>query len=189
MDRKAQILESAQILFAQFGLKKVSTDDIAREAGISKATLYKYFRNKTEVFNEIIDKEAGQLLQAIEEAVSTQSDSVEQLRAHLLTRLTRVDDFVNFYRVTQDSWGNYWPHIVRVRQRFLKCEQTVVENILRRGVTSGEFEIEDTARAALVLVLALASVEYQWPADEHGLRLPQLVDLMLGMMVNGIRRR
>jgi AcrR family transcriptional regulator len=189
LDRRNHIVESAQILFAQFGLKKVTSDDIAREAGVSKATLYKYFSNKTEVFSAVIDKEVTQLLQAIESAVSAQASPIEQLRAHLLTRLTKVDDFVNFYRVTHGSWGDYWPDIARVRQRFLQQEQEIVEGILKRGVASGELCVENTRQAALALVLALASVEQQWSDNEHELRLPEFVDLMLTMIVEGIRKR
>ena len=189
MDKRNHVVASAQILFAQFGLKKVTSDDIAREAGISKATLYKYYSNKTEVFNAVIDKEVNQLLQAIESTVLAQESPIEQLRAHLLTRLTRVDDFVNFYRVTHSSWSDYWPYIAKVRQRFLRQEQEIVEGILKRGVAAGELYVENTQQTALALVLALASVEQQWSENEHGLRLPEFVDLMLKMIVEGIRRR
>ena len=189
MDKRNHVVASAQILFAQFGLKKVTSDDIAREAGISKATLYKYFSNKTEVFGAVIDKEVDQLLQAIESMVLAQASPIEQLRAYFLTRLTRVDDFVNFYRVTQGSWGDYWPHIDKVRQRFLRREQEIIEAILKRGVASGELCVENTQQAALALALSLASVEHQWSDNGHELRLPEFVDLMLKMIVEGIRRR
>ena len=189
MDKRTHIVRSAQLLFSQFGLKKVTTDDIAREASVSKATIYKHFRNKEEIFNTVLENETDQLLLAIREAVAEESDPVNRLRAHLHTRLDKVKDFTNFYRVTQATWGDYWPHIAQVRKRFLRGEKDIVREILQTGVYSGTFHIEQLDSAAHVLVVALASVEHQWSLEEQELSLPALVDMMIDMMVNGIRRK
>ena len=164
-------------------------DEIAREASISKATLYKYYGNKSDIFNEVVQREANQLLTLIESAVNSESDSVGRLRAHLRTRLEKINEFVNFYRVTQDAWGDYWPFIADIRQDFLDREQALVERILREGIKSGELEIKNVRLAALALVLALASVEYQWSLGKKGISLTRMVDLMIEMMVNGIKKR
>ncbi|MFH1687087.1 MAG: TetR/AcrR family transcriptional regulator [bacterium] len=189
MNSETQILQAAQVLFAQFGLKKVTTDDIAREAHVSKATIYKHFKNKSEIFDEVVQEEATQLLGAINAAVDHADTAVDKMRAHLLTRLKLVSDFVNFYRVTQDTWADYWPYIVRVRKHFLAEEQKILAGVLRDGVAKGELDVAQPSRAAQVLVLALASVEYQWSLVDSRLKLEQMVDTMLQMMINGIRKR
>jgi AcrR family transcriptional regulator len=49
-----RILEAATGLFVRFGYRKTSIDDVAREAGIAKGTVYLYYRNKAElVFHTI----------------------------------------------------------------------------------------------------------------------------------------
>jgi len=189
LDRPTQIIKSAQVLFAQFGLKKVTTDDIAKEAQVSKATVYKYFKNKFEIFDQVIEREANSLLTAIEDAVAAETSTADKLQAHLKMRLSNRSEFINFYRVTQESRADYWPFIVRIRRQFLDKEQRTVARIIKDGVASGELEVENPERAALVLVLALASVEYQWSLDESRFTLPKLIDLMLKMMLNGIRKR
>jgi len=137
----------------------------------------------------VVKQEAEQLLSEIREAVAQQTDAIEKLRSHLNTRLERVHDFVNFYRVTQDTWGDYWPHIAAVRKQFLAEEIRIVEDILEKGVATGELMCDNTHLAAQVLVVALASTEYQWSMDEHEIPLEDLVDTMLGMLTEGIRRR
>lgn len=189
IDKQTHIVRSAQLLFTQFGLRKITTDDIATEASVSKATIYKYFKNKTEIFNRVIHDEADSLLASIREAVNAEEKAVEKLRAHLLIRLGKVSDFLNFYRVTQESWSDDWPNISQVRTDFLRKEQRAVAEILESGVQSGELQIEDTGKTAYILVLALASVEYQWSLGECRFTLPELVDSMLEMMVNGIGRK
>ena len=61
------ILDAAQSLFAQFGLKKVTTDDIARKAHVSKATIYKFYKNKSEIFDVVVRLEAERLIREMED--------------------------------------------------------------------------------------------------------------------------
>lgn len=48
--RRGSILEAAFQCFATYGFKRVSMDDIAIAAGLSRPALYNHFRNKTEIF-------------------------------------------------------------------------------------------------------------------------------------------
>ena len=46
-ERTAQIVEAAIAVFSRLGFHKARMDDIAREAGVSKGTLYWYFESRT----------------------------------------------------------------------------------------------------------------------------------------------
>ena len=52
--KQKQLLEKGKELFWKFGFKRVTIEEICREAGVSKMTFYKYFRNKTELAEHII---------------------------------------------------------------------------------------------------------------------------------------
>ena len=187
MDKRPHIVCSAQLLFAQFGLKRVTMDDIAREAQhVSKATLYKYFKNKEDIFDTVINKEINSLFTVIKESIDAREGIREKLKAHLTTRLGRISEFVNFHRVTQDSWGDYWPHIARIRTDFITKEHSIVADLLKRGISLGELEVKDPDRLAWALVLALASTEYQWALRDGIFSLSELVDTMISMMFKGI---
>jgi len=54
MDNRAYILEKANALFLQFGIRSVSMDDISNNLGMSKKTLYHYFTDKDELVNEVV---------------------------------------------------------------------------------------------------------------------------------------
>ena len=56
--KSAQMLNAGQRLFAQSGYAAVSMDDVARAAGVSKATLYAHFTSKENLFAEILAAEA-----------------------------------------------------------------------------------------------------------------------------------
>ncbi len=59
MDRRKHYLDTALRLFAAHGYHGVSIDQLVAEAGGSKATLYRYFSSKQELFEAIIDDLAG----------------------------------------------------------------------------------------------------------------------------------
>jgi AcrR family transcriptional regulator len=53
--KREQIILTAERLFSRFGSKRVSVEELCREAGVSKMTFYKYFANKAELIRTIRD--------------------------------------------------------------------------------------------------------------------------------------
>ncbi len=49
------ILEKVSELYNKYGIKSVTMDDVARELGISKKTLYQYVENKNELVSKVLD--------------------------------------------------------------------------------------------------------------------------------------
>src|SRR5258708_15292731 len=55
-DKRDRILDAAQRLFVRYGVKRTSIDEVAREAGIAKGTVYLSFGSKAELFAAIADR-------------------------------------------------------------------------------------------------------------------------------------
>ncbi|WP_019925262.1 TetR/AcrR family transcriptional regulator [Nocardia sp. BMG111209] len=53
-EARGQILEAAQATFQHFGLAKTTMDDIAKAAGVSRPTIYRYFRDRDTLIAELI---------------------------------------------------------------------------------------------------------------------------------------
>ena len=76
------ILDAAQQLFAQFGYRRTVMDDIAREAGVAKGTLYLYFDSKEAVFRAMHARtleDLGRLYDSIERAPLPFAERLYQL--------------------------------------------------------------------------------------------------------------
>ena len=69
-ERRVAILESALSVFAGRGYHSSSIDDIAREAGVSKALIYEHFASKQDLYAELLEQHAGELFSALAEAIS-----------------------------------------------------------------------------------------------------------------------
>ena len=188
-NKKNLILNTSQKLFAQFGLTKVTTDEIAREASVSKATIYKYFDNKNEIFQDIVQIEFAQLLTAITEAVDRETTVTGKFRAHLLTKIENLRNLINFYRVTQKEWGNYWPFVEEIREKFISEEKKIVKDILRLGKRTGELDVKNIDLTAHIMAVSLKSVEFPWAIESQKVSVPEFVDKMLHMMLEGLKKR
>src|SRR5579872_7099552 len=57
--KRRQIIDGARAVFLAQGFDAASMNDIARAAGVSKGTLYVYFKHKEELFEAIVEEECG----------------------------------------------------------------------------------------------------------------------------------
>jgi len=51
--RRQAILSAALVQFSRYGFRRTSMEDIARQTGVSRASLYSYFENKEEIFRNL----------------------------------------------------------------------------------------------------------------------------------------
>ena len=55
VERKKQILDAAMIVFSHKGFHQARMDDIVKQSGLSKGTIYWYFNSKDEIITQILD--------------------------------------------------------------------------------------------------------------------------------------
>ena len=145
-----QVVAGALRVFLRDGYEGASVDEIAREAGVSKATLYSYFPDKRVMFLEVFSAEFSRL------AVEAASDLSDELSAEafLLTAGRRVIDLT-----VSDFGRNLFRLVVAEVPRFPELAQQFYEHgsgQLRRRLVSrleklcerGELRIEDCELAA-----------------------------------------
>ena len=65
--KKAQIMETAMRLFKQFGMKRVTIDEICSKSNVSKMTFYKYFANKIELVKHLLEEISKEVLSKVDE--------------------------------------------------------------------------------------------------------------------------
>ena len=83
-------LEGARVVFMRDGFEGANVDDIAREAGVSKATLYSYFPDKAHMFLAVLQQEFERHATAIEDFLYNE----EPLRAVLFKQCRFFVEFL-----------------------------------------------------------------------------------------------
>ena len=98
-ERRTAILDAALIAFSQKGYHATSLDDIAREAGVSKALIYEHFASKQELHADLIARNGRELTQRVAGALS--GVEVESTATRLATGL---EAFFAFVEERRDAW-------------------------------------------------------------------------------------
>jgi AcrR family transcriptional regulator len=81
MEKKDNILTAARNTFLRYGFKRVTMNDIAEAAGISRPALYLVFNNKEDIFKSVYEHWVRETLAEIESKIATLKTPDEKLRA------------------------------------------------------------------------------------------------------------
>lgn len=84
--RRTEILQAALELFSQKGYHNVSMHEIAVRAEFAVGTLYKFFKNKEELYKEILMQTAMQFYSALSEALEEKGDEYARIKIFLKTK-------------------------------------------------------------------------------------------------------
>jgi TetR/AcrR family transcriptional regulator, repressor for uid operon len=82
--RREDLLIAAARRFVEVGIRRTTMEDIARDAGAGKATLYRHFANKDAVVDALVAREADRFVRALNAAIETGGDAAGKLEAAFL---------------------------------------------------------------------------------------------------------
>ena len=85
-----KILDAAEDLFTRHGPESVGMNDIAKAAGCSRATLYRYFENRDALHRAYVHREANREYAELDEIIKTFADPHARLVEGVLASLRRV---------------------------------------------------------------------------------------------------
>ena len=168
-ERKNQILDAATQVFMQKGFDKARMDDIVEETGLSKGTLYWYFKSKYDIIISILDRI---FLSALERLKSQQKDS--QLSAsealwqfteeaiegyHKTLRLMPVA-----YEFLAMAFRNTF--VQKAFKQYMDHYMEVLVPIIQRGIDSGEFRPVDATEAAIAAGAIFEGTILLWVYDK-----------------------
>ena len=93
-ERREQILAAAKSLFIRHGYAKTSVDDISSAIGMTKSSLYYYFKNKEELFVQTFEQEWKRNLEQFIEASRRKKKPNEQIVAYVQASLRHYEEVV-----------------------------------------------------------------------------------------------
>ncbi len=186
------ILEATDRLIGRYGLRKMTMEDVAQEAGVSRRTVYGYFRNKGELALASIDRVVKKAqARMVEEARSNEAPA-ERIYRMLVARVTTRLDEVKDMRQSLDSVFAVvrQPYLER-RRKYFEQEASMLADVIREGQRDGSFGPADANETARLLVHATnAFLPYSLSVEEmgHAKELRDRIEKTAAILVNGILR-
>lgn len=177
------LLEVAAQRFASVGYRQTTLEDIARHAGVAKASMYRYFENKQELLAKIFIKVANTLASSLQPLLIEPLAPEEKLRRTLRELLKTIGENVAFYTVfyseEADLPQRLRAEIAEVRQRFF----TNMERIFAEGMEKGAFRQVD-AKLIVYAITGMCVWLHKWYTPSEA-RLEDVMTAFLGFVERG----
>lgn len=138
-----EVLERASQVYMRLGIKSVTMDDLARELGMSKKTLYKFFSDKNDLVNQIIEAKLNfdcEVTCIINEQAENAIDSLRKISKIVTEHFKNINPTV-FYDLKK-HYPEAWNKVQNHKWNFVR--NLVYKNILK-GIEEGVFRPEVNA--------------------------------------------
>ncbi len=145
-----QIMDGATRIFDEQGFEGASVDMIAETADVSKATLYKYFANKQELFKAVIQRQCEVYSERIAELSKVDGGLEDNLRAIAgnISQTVTSPLLTNLFRLAVAETTRF-PDIARTfYESAPRAGENLIAAILQKHIDSGELAIDDVPLAA-----------------------------------------
>lgn len=111
-ESKDRILTKSYELFCRYGVKSMTMDEIARETGVSKKTVYQFFADKDALVLEVSTHHFMRDMKEIEEMFTQSTNPIDEIMLitkHMKKNLTNINpclffDLKKFYPKAWDNW-------------------------------------------------------------------------------------
>lgn len=177
--RPQELLESALDLFVERGYAATRLDDVAKQAGVSKGTLYLYFTNKEELFKAVVRENLFPVLTEAEEIIDRhQGSSAELFREFILKWWEKIGEtkLSGITKLMIAESGNF-PEVTQFyHDEVISRSNAIIIRMLERGIARGEFRPIDTANAQRVIcapIIMLMMWKHSFGACQAGAISPQ----------------
>jgi AcrR family transcriptional regulator len=171
-ERREQILKAALQIFARKGLAAARISDIAAAAGLSYGLVYHYFRDKEQLFVELVQRAVGGGVKVTKEALDAQGPPLERLHALCEEMVEGIrDDPEYLLLVIQATTQESLPEAAREPIALLS-EQTYqnVATLIRECQTAGQVvggDPRELTELYFAVIQGLALTRYGMPLRAH----------------------
>lgn len=168
---RARILAGAISVFGRYGYRRSSVDDVAREAGVAKGTIYLYHESKEAIFRAVGQEVADRLLAGAATARATGGSAAERLRLVLEARFLYIYDVVTRSPHAAEILDSKIRLLADVFESVEGKYQTHLAAVLADGVRSGELDLTRAGLSPSAAAAFLVRVAHGLETDSCG-RLP-----------------
>ncbi|AMO86850.1 TetR/AcrR family transcriptional regulator [Solibacillus sp. FSL K6-1781] len=138
MDRRHEILIAATKSFTLFGYKATTIEQVAKIANVGKGTIYTFFKNKEELFQEVVFHLIGEMKRETDQLIDVSASFMQNAHTALMKMLQFRERHLLFAKLIDEERALGTPE---VQQMLLKIESEIISYVsmrIRNGIAKGE---------------------------------------------------
>jgi len=183
---KEAIFKAAVSALSARGVKGLTMDRVASEAGVAKGSLYRYFRSKRDLLEFVHAKLVDPIRHGTDDIIAGDGSAIDKLSEQLTLLLDHVAKYVQIHRLLFDDEAAYGL-LQSSERRTVEAATRRLAEIFRQGIAEGVFRPADPMLlAAMYLGLCRSVLQTRPELGEPGQR-KTVHDLILGTLLHGVR--
>jgi AcrR family transcriptional regulator len=191
LHRQEEILAAAFKVFAAHGYEAARIDEVARQAGIAKGTIYLYFRDKEQLFRAVVRSLVQKRFDAIAGSFQgTGEQLLRELMSRMYSQVVRNEKVRSMVRLLI-SEGARFPQLAEIYHReIIAPGMRAVRQALVHGIASGEFRKSAAVQFPQLLAApgVLAIVWRVLHGERHRLDLDAYCKAHLEFVLDSLRK-
>lgn len=184
--KEEQIIKSAKKLISKYGFKKVSMDEIASDAGVTKKTVYSYFSSKEELLNIIIKEELNKMKKNLEKYEKETGDFFEGIHEGIfnLLKIRRKNDLFKILLEESEVFKND-----KLKESLRIIEQNIMDYIklkLMDANEKGYINVKNIDVTTFLIYKMYIALMFEWNDSYKKLDEQEITDAILQILKSGI---
>lgn len=159
MEDKQNFLLKAANLFIENGAKTLTMDDIAREFGISKKTLYQKYRNKEELLEEVLQFKLGEVIQRMKYLDENIENAVERMgcRDVEIDKVSHSNNTILIRQLIKYYPAIFNKHMLNFSEQFSEVLVHNIEKGRKQGYYRKDFDAQIYTKIFFQIVMSYDS--------------------------------
>ena len=162
MDRRQEILVSATKSFTLFGYKATTIEQVAKIANVGKGTIYNFFSNKEELFQEVVINLIEEMKRETDKSIDIHASFMKNAHTSLMKMLQFRERHLLFAKLLEEEKALRTPE---VKQMLLKIESAIISYVsmrIRNGIEKGEINDCNPEHVAFLLFKSYIAFIVDW---------------------------
>lgn len=186
VDRRQLVVEAAEKSFALFGYKATTMDHVAKIANVAKGTIYTFFTNKEELFDEILRSVIMDMRQVIEQEFDSSKPFAENLHHSMDVLLSFRSEHELLIKLSQEVRDFGTP---KAREGLQQIELAILEYLERKiakFIELGEIRPFDPKLLAYVVFKLYIGLASDWNQVHEPLSETQIKEFTRDFLEGGL---
>jgi len=185
-ERWLAILEAGSRVFRRLGYAHATLEDVAREVGINRATLYYYVAHKEELLIAILDEPVHRMTSDLREISALPLTPADRLRRAVMAHMRALEE--NYPELFVFLAENL--HVLTIGSDIQKNAHeygVLMTALIEDGIAAGELRNDIDPRLATLGLIGMLNWSHRWYTPNGDKTLPEIGEQFAAVFLDGLR--
>ena len=187
--RKIQIINAAEDVFTKKGFDQARMDDIAEETGLSKGTLYLYFKSKDDLIIAILERIFQREFKAFEQIDLSTTSAGDAIDLFVDTVAKDIKLMLRLMPIAYEFLALAFRNktVQKSLKVYVNRYMNILVPIIQNGIDTGEFKNVDAKEVAIAMGAVLEGTILIWVYDKSLVNPEANIRSGIRLLLDGVR--